>query len=331
MMENRKIDISIVIPCRNEERHIEECIISLQKQAFPMDRCEILVVDGQSEDGTLEILSILKKKFVNIRIINNKYTYTPYAFNLGIMEAIGEYILILSAHAKYDNDYILNCFSILNTNNRIDCSGGPITHQGKTKFGQAVALAMSSKIGIGNVSHRQNEYEGYAEMACFPLFRKSIFDQIGLYDEKLINNQDDEFCLRMRLNGKKIYLTNKAKSIYYTRNDVKSLFKQYYNYGYWRVAVLRKHKVNISYRQLVPFIFFSVTFIFAVLGIINKNLFLSAFLPTLYLATILIFTFLLLFKHKINVVIFFPIAVMVLHFSYAAGFFNGLISKNIYK
>jgi succinoglycan biosynthesis protein ExoA len=325
MSENlNRIDTSIIIPCRNEENFIENCINSLYTQSYESSKFEIIIVDGLSEDGTIKILKQMEMKYKNLRVLINKKKYTPHALNIGIKNANGKYILILGAHSEYDRDYIQNCVEVLETHPEVDCSGGPITQKGKSFFGKAAAIALSSIIGVGNVNHRQSNFEGYAEMACFPMFRKKIFKEIGLYDEDLINNQDDEFCFRLNKNERKVYLTRKAKSIYYVRDSFKSLLKQYYNYGYWRIAVLKKHKIPISYRQQIPFLFYILVIIFLFTGLICKNITISIFLPLSYLMILFLFATSKIMKEKLLVIINIPIAIIIVHFAYAYGFLMGL-------
>lgn len=333
MLEDKnKIEISIIIPCRNEKSFIENCINSLFNQTYSSSNFEIIVVDGLSSDGTIEILTQLKVRYKNIRVFSNEKTYTPHALNIGIKNAFGKYILILGAHSEYDKDYVLNCVRVLETRPDVDCSGGPITQKGKNFFGIATAIAMSSLLGVGNVNHRQSDYEGYAEMACFPMFRKSVFDEIGLYDERLINNQDDELCFRLKKNHRKVYLTKRAKSIYYVRDNYKTLFKQYYNYGFWRIAVLKKHKIPISYRQQIPFMFYTMIIIMFIVGIVINKAIVSLVIPLFYILILCLFSLSKIRAEKrIGIILNIPIAIIIIHFAYAFGFLAGILNNNNFE
>ena len=114
------------------------------------------------------------------------------------------------------------------------CAGGPILSHARSRFGQAVSQAMSHPVGIGNAKHRFGNYEGYAEGACFPVFRKEIFDKVGLYDETLVRNQDDELNYRIARIGGKVFISPRAKCTYYVRETPWQLFRQYFQYGYWK-------------------------------------------------------------------------------------------------
>jgi succinoglycan biosynthesis protein ExoA len=323
--------ISIIIPCRNEEKFIWETISSLLQQECNGFDFEILVVDGMSDDRTRKILSEISSQHDNVRIIDNPLKVTPSAFNLGILNAKGKYISILGAHAEYASDFLLNNLELMELFPDVECTGGPIISRGKSNFAKAVSIAMSSSIGVGNAKHRFPDYEGYAEMACFPTFRREVFEKYGLYDESLIKNQDDEYCFRMRLKGGKIYISPKVKSNYFVRDNVVKLFSQYYQYGKWRIPVLLKHKIPISYRQQIPALFFlTIAFLFIIAFYFN-NVFIGLFLPVIYIIILTGFAIYSLKREKFSIIWHLPTVVFILHFSYAVGFISGIIKFSINK
>jgi len=323
--------ISIIIPCRNEEKYIGECLISLLKQKNLKDYMEILVVDGMSGDNSRKIIHSISNENPQIKLIDNPNLLTPFALNIGIKHAKGKFIAILGAHAEYATDYLTTCLQLIDQHPNVACVGGPIISKGKNYFAKATALAMSSIIGVGNAKHRFPEYEGYAEMACFPVFKREVFEKYGSYDESLIRNQDDEFCFRITKNGEKVFISPQAKSSYFVRESPLELFKQYYHYGFWRVAVLKKHRMPISYRQQIPILFYLLVILLAILAFISNNLILGIFLPIIYSVIIIVFTIPIFIKEKFIVAICFPVAVLVLHASYAVGFFTGMINFLILK
>ena len=323
--------ISFVIPCRNEVKYISETINSILNQKIQYKDIEIIIVDGLSDDGTKEILSDIQKKDSRIIVIDNVKKITPVALNLGVKKATGDHIFILGAHAKITNDYVTNCFQIFENHNDVSCAGGPITSISNSALGKAIALAMSSSIGVGNAKHRFPDYEGYAEMACFPVFKKEVFNQIGYFDEELIRNQDDDFCFRLRKSGGKIYISSRVKSFYYVRESIRSLFKQYYQYGFWRIALLKKHKLPIALRQQIPFLFFSLVLILFFLGIFLNDLKISFALPGLYLLILILYTLKILIVEKKLYSRWLPLVIFSLHFSYGLGFAVGIIKKIILK
>lgn len=321
-----KFLLSVIIPCRNEVKHIKKCVLSILSQKNVDGLFEILVVDGMSDDGTREILYQISEKHNNLKILDNPIRFTPSALNIGIRNSVGEYICILGAHSEYDEYFLANSVELFKEHPEASCVGGPIISLGKNRFGEAVAISMSSRIGVGNAKHRFPDYEGYAEMACFPVFRREVFDSIGLYDETLLNNQDDEFCFRLNKSGHKVFISPIVKSSYYVRETPRKLFNQYFNYGYWRVAVIKKHKIPIAFRQLVPILFFISVFLLFGISIIINSLALGTFVPLIYLSLIVLYGIKTAFLfRKLHFLIHIPLALIILHLSYAAGFLKGLI------
>jgi succinoglycan biosynthesis protein ExoA len=263
-------------------------------------------------------------------LVDNPRLITPCAMNAGISAARGKYIAIMGGHTEYARDYIAQCVQILETHPEICCSGGTIISEGKSTFGRAVAFAMSHPVGIGNAKHRYPEYEGYAEGACFPVFRREILDQVGLYDENLVRNQDDDLNYRIAKIGGKIFISRRARARYFVRESPRRLFNQYLQYGFWRVAVLRKHRLPASFRQLVPVTFFLTMFLMLVLGMLmpGKGRVLGAILPVAYTGGLLLTAINVAFKKGWRVGMAFPIAVFILHFAYAAGFVWGIAANN---
>ena len=211
--------ISVIVPCFNEKQHIEACVRSLLCQEPPAGGLEIIVVDGLSDDGTRDILRKLASQHSELRIVDNPGRTTPRGMNIGIRAARGGYVAILGAHCDYAMDYLRTCVELLDEHPEASCVGGPIVSQGRSLFGQAVAAAMSHPVGIGNAKHRHPHYEGYAEGACYPVFRREIFDQIGFYDETLVRNQDDELNYRLAKFGGKVFLSPRARSTYFVQGD----------------------------------------------------------------------------------------------------------------
>ncbi len=318
--------ISAIVPCRNEKSHIETCVRSILAQESPSFRLELLVVDGMSDDGTRDVLTMLMQSNSGLRILDNPRRSTPAAINIGVQAACGEYVVILGAHSEYDRMYIQTCLTLLNEHPEVCCAGGPIVSRGKSLFGQAVAAAMSHPLGIGNAKHRLPDYEGYAEGACFPMFRKRIFRDVGFFDEHMLYVEDDEFNYRLAQKGEKVFISPRARCIYFVRETPSQLFRQYFRYGAGRVGVLRKYRLPASIRQLTPPVFVALLLIGLMVGPWLPGWWrtLAIVLPALYVATL----FAVAIAGRVSwgdaVAVRFPFAVATMHCSYALGFFSGV-------
>ncbi len=249
-METKRPRVSVVIPCRNESQSIEACLRSLLAQKLPSGGFEVIVADGMSDDGTRDVLERVASKTDNVRIVDNPRRITSCGLNIGIRRAQGRYIAIMGAHNHYAPDYLWRSVEVLEKTGA-DNVGGAMICEGRSYTQQAIAAAHHSRFSVGARWH-DTDYEGPAETVFGGVYRREIFDRIGLFDEELVRNQDDEFNLRLIRAGGKIWQTPLVKSWYTPRASLKDLFRQYLQYGYWKVRVIQKHKLPASIRHLVP-------------------------------------------------------------------------------
>jgi succinoglycan biosynthesis protein ExoA len=321
--------VSIIIPCFNEKQHIDKSIRSILAQEPTPGGFEIIIVDGLSFDGTRDILQRLAAQHSELRIVDNPRRATPCGMNAGIREARGCYVAILGAHTEYATDYVRRCVELLEEHPEVCCVGGPIISRGKNLFGQAAAAAMSHPVGVGNAKHRFPDYEGYAEGACYPVFRKEVFVKIGLFDENLIRNQDDEFNYRLAREGKKVFISPRARATYFVRETPRELFRQYFQYGFWRVAVLRKHAVPAAWRQIVPaaFLLLAVSALIAGFFLQGWWRMTAVLLPVLYGSVLGASAVRVAREHGAQVGILWPVAAAIMHVAYACGFIAGILNR----
>ncbi len=242
--------VSIVIPCRNEKNGIDQCLKSVMEQEWCGD-FEIVVVDGMSDDGTREILDRISKEHTQIRIVDNPKLYMPSAVNIGIRASQGQYIAIMGAHNRYARDYLRQCVETLEQK-QVDNVGGSMICIGDSYLQQVIALAHHSALACGGARWRNPYYEGPCDTVFGGVYRRDVFERIGLFDEELVRNQDDELNLRLRAAGGTIWHCPRAKSWYTPRKSVRKLFSQYLQYGYWRVRVIQKHGRVPSVRHVIP-------------------------------------------------------------------------------
>ncbi len=247
--------MSVVVPVRNEAGFIEQTLRSLLDQVDAPASYEVLVIDGMSDDSTRTIIEQLASADPRLRLLDNPTRTVPTALNIGIRAASGEIIIRVDGHTTVARDFIRANLTLFDEHPEAWSVGGPIAHRGKTRVARAIAGAMSSAIGVGGASHRFEAYEGYAEGTAFPAFRRWVFEQIGMFDEHLIRNQDDELNFRITRAGGRIFISPRVKHDYFVRGSYKALFAQYMQYAYWKVEVMRKHKRVIAPRHLVPGVF----------------------------------------------------------------------------
>lgn len=249
--------VSAVIPCRNERGTIERCVRSVLAQEEPPGGFEVIVADGMSDDGTREILAGLAAADPRLRIIDNPQRTTPCAMNAGIRTATGRYVAIMGAHNWYAPDYLRRCVEVIERVGADDV-GGAVFAEASTYMQRAVAASHHSWFSVGGSRWHDPGYEGPADTVWGGCYRREVFDRIGMFDEDLVRNQDDELNLRLSRSGGLIWQSPRIRSWYTPRSSIGALFRQYRQYGFWKVRVIRKHRLPASPRHLAPGAFVAI-------------------------------------------------------------------------
>ena len=249
--DNSSLTVSVVIPCRNEKDHIETCVRSILTQESPPGGLEILVADGMSDDGTRDILKSLSEEDHRLCLIDNPGRIVSTGLNVAIRAARGKIIIRMDAHTEYASDYVRQCVAVLKETGA-DNVGGPTRTKHAGYLQSAICAAYHSPFAVGAARFHDVAYEGFVDTVRYGCWKLEVFENIGLFDEELVRNQDDEFNLRLRRAGGKIWQSPRIKSWYSPRETLRALFLQYLQYGYWKVRVIQKHKIPASARHLVP-------------------------------------------------------------------------------
>ncbi len=248
------IPVSVVVACRNEAHHIRRFLDSLLSQELSDLEWEAVIADGLSDDGTREILDDYSARFPQIRVIENAGRIVSSGLNSAIRAARGDIIIRMDAHTFYAPDYCSVCVETLKQTGA-DNVGGPARTIASGPCACAIAAAYHSRFSTGGAKFHDVSYEGWVDTVTYGCWRKSVFERIGLFDETLVRNQDDELNLRLVRAGGRIWQNPRIVSWYSPRPKLSSLFRQYFQYGFWKVAVIRKHKSPGSWRHAVPVLF----------------------------------------------------------------------------
>lgn len=245
--------VSVVIPCRNERKAIAATVEAILASTYPA--LEVIVVDGMSDDGTREVLAELSSRDPRVRMVDNEKKLTPFAFNIGVQNASGEYVQIVGSRNVLAPDYLAILVDTLRSRTDVACVGGDYQHVYDSAQGRWIACAMESKFGVGGGNYRTMTDNAYVDTVGVPMYRASIFNEVGLFDERLTRNQDDDFNFRVTQRGHKILYVHAAKVTYLVRGSLKKAFWQFFQYGYFKVFVNKKHSSVTTLRQLVPALF----------------------------------------------------------------------------
>lgn len=317
--------VTVVIPCRNEVQFIEETVAAIFNCSLPDDTTiAVYVVDGMSNDGTREKISELQTVYPTLKLVDNEKQLTPFAFNLGIYAGgKSDYVQIVGARHVLSKNYLQSCIQHLQSSSEIWCVGGRIENDYVNEAGRIISKAMATTFGMGLGNFRTLSKSGFTDTVTSPMYPYWVFEKIGFFDEELVRNQDDDFNFRVTQAGGKIYYENSISLKYYVRGNFSQLWKQFFQYGYWKVFVNKKHKAVTTFRQLIPPAF--VVFLFLIPFSFLIHLFAGlAFTAMLLVYLLLAFIFGLKtgenMKQKLLVTATFPI----LHVSYGLGYLKGI-------
>jgi glycosyltransferase involved in cell wall biosynthesis len=324
--------VSIIMPIRNEADFIEPAIKSILDNAYPAEKMEILVVDGMSDDGTRQVVERLASADGRIRILDNPRRIVPTAMNIGLKVAGGDLFIRVDGHAAVSPDFIRQSVRSLGDHPDAWVAGGYIETVAGNYTGQVIAAAMRSPIGVGNARFRLGDYEGWVDTLAFGTHHKWITEKIGYFDEELVRNQDDEFNLRIILAGGKIWMSRSIRSKYFSRGSLAKLWRQYFQYGFWRVRTLQKHKRPATLRQLVPLLFVVSLLLFGLSGLFWNPLWLVlAVEVTLYAAGLLAGALDVGRRSGWRYAAPAPLVFAILHFAYGLGSLWGLIRFFVFR
>jgi cellulose synthase/poly-beta-1,6-N-acetylglucosamine synthase-like glycosyltransferase len=320
--------VSVIVPMRNERRYIERCLRSLAAQDYPRDRYEVIVVDGNSNDGSREIVEAFRSELPTMRVVDNRGRHTSRGLNIGLAFARGDVIARVDAHAAVAPDYLRQSIAALQRTNA-DAVGGPITTLGEGPSGETIALAVSSPFGVGNAVFRYSEKEQWTDTVAFPAYRRDVFDRMGPFAE-IDGGEDDEFHLRLRDAGGCVLLTPAIRSTYYARQTYWELARQYFGYGQAKVVVLSRHPKRTRLRQLVP-----SAFVLALIAAFVLLMFGGVFALPLaivgggYLASSVFASIVLSRRHGWRHLLRLPLAFACMHIAYGLGFLTGLVRRSV--
>ncbi|MBN3040050.1 MAG: sugar transferase [Candidatus Omnitrophica bacterium] len=328
--------VSLIMPCRNEKDFIRKSLGSFLNTHYPLDKLEIIVVDGSSDDGTREIVEEISREHSNIRVLSNPKKYVPFAMNIGIRASRGEIIIRADAHTKYPPDYISKCIEYLEKTDAW-CVGGPFYSEPSknTLTAKIITYILSSPFGVGTSYFRTHKKSMYTETVPYGAFKKEVFDKIGLYDERFIRAQDYELCRRLAKHGGKIFMTPEIKNIYHPPSNVRDFIRKAQFTGTCNAINLRYYAYTFHWRHFIPFIFFAGFIICSILVFIGA--FASLELLLFGIAPVVLY-FILAFSASIGSYLRKKIPLVaapymtgiffLYHFMYGYGTFIGMISAD---
>ena len=243
--------VSVIVPVRREIASIERFLMSLAAQDVTDPDWEAIAADGMSDDGTRDVLARWVAQWPRLKVIDNPRGHVSSGLNAAIRAARGDVIVRMDAHSEYAPDYLRECLAVL-AETAADNVGGPALTRATRWMARAIAAAYRSRFASGGAKFHSPDYEGPVDTVPYGCWRRETLEQIGLFDESLVRNQDDELNLRIIRRGGRIWQSPRIQSWYWPRGSLRALFSQYFQYGFWKVPVIRKHGRPASWRHLAP-------------------------------------------------------------------------------
>jgi glycosyltransferase involved in cell wall biosynthesis len=329
--------VSVIMPCYNEEKFIGNALENLAHQ-YSSEDYEIVVVDGMSHDRTRQIVREFQRSHPNlsIRLLDNPARNIPHALNLGIAAAKGEIIARMDAHAVPSEAYIRRCVEVLSEDNAaivgLPCRVRPAENSATA---QAIAIGVSHPFGIGDAKYRLGNESSIratqeeVDTVAFACFRKTLWLELGGFDEKLLTNEDYDFNYRARARGYRVVLDRRAHCDYFARPTLRQLASQYFRYGAWKARMIRARPRSLKLRQLVAPVFVSSIVMLTTAGFWRRIAWwLLALEFITYLAAATAFGYQAVRKNqeKFSVLLRMPLVFFTIHFSWGTSFLWGLVT-----
>ncbi len=248
--------VTVIMPIRNEADFLDRSLGAVLDQDYPPERLEVVIADGMSTDDTRAVIARLRAAHprIAVTVVDNPSRIVPTGFNQALARSRGAVIVRVDGHTVIARAYVRECVAALGRSGA-DNVGGRMEAVGDGWFGRAAARATSSRFGVGGARFHYSNREEWVDTVYMGAWPRRVFDRIGLFDEEQVRDQDDEFNYRLLARGGKILLSPRIRSCYYNRSTPRSLWRQYFQYAYWKVRVMQKHPRQMRPRQFVPPLF----------------------------------------------------------------------------
>lgn len=251
--------VSVIIPCRNEEKTIQLVLDAIHAQTYPRELMQVVIADGFSEDRTREKIADFKTAHpdLDVLVVDNLQRIIPAGLNAAIKASRGDVIVRMDAHSIPNADYVALCVDALERNVAQNVGGVWNIQPGKNSWmARSIAAAAGNPLAVGDAHYRFTDKAAYVDTVPYGSYKRDFFEQIGLFDETLLANEDYELNTRILQSGGKIWLDPKIRCTYFARSNLLALAKQYFGYGYWKVQMLKRYPETLRWRQALPPAFF---------------------------------------------------------------------------
>lgn len=323
--------VSVIIPCRNEEKTIHRVLEALHQQSFPVEDMEVVIADGLSEDNTRSAIQAFQEAHprLKVHLVDNPERIIPAGLNTAIKAATGEIIVRMDAHSLPEPDYVQRSVDAIQSGIAENVGGvWNIQAPNESWIARSIAAAAGNPLAVGDALYRFTDKAAYVDTVPYGAYKSSLFDEIGLFDETLLANEDYEVNTRIRQAGGRIWLDPAIRCTYFSRPTLRALAKQYWGYGYWKAQMLKRYPETLRWRQALPPLFVLGVLFLAILGFFWKPAWIALTAGLgLYLLIQLIPALSLARKQKdLSLAVGIILATLTMHFSWGTALIVGLIS-----
>jgi succinoglycan biosynthesis protein ExoA len=259
--------VSIIVACCNERAALPGFLDQALAMAEAYGPCDVFIADGASTDGSRAVLEARARTTPLLHLIHNPQRIVSTGLNAALAHAQGDVIVRLDVHTTYATDYLAQCLAVLGETGAANV-GGPWIARGTTPMSCAIAAAFQSPFAVGGARSHDATWEGPLDSVYLGCWPRHVFAEVGAFDAGLVRNQDDEHNFRLRQAGMLVWQSPRIRSWYQPRSSLRALWRQWHQYGYWKVAVGRKHHRPTSLRQLVPAAFLSTLALLLLAGLL---------------------------------------------------------------
>lgn len=322
--------VSIIVPCYNEQTTIHLLLDAIYQQTYPIASVEVVIADGGSTDDTRTVIwewQSLHPEMI-VKLVENPKRNIPAALNAAILASNGEIIIRLDAHSEPQRDYVARSVAALEEDLGQNVGGAWDIRPGSEQWiARSIAKAAAHPIGVGDARYRHSDQPGIVDTVPFGAFYRPLLDQVGMFDETLLTNEDYEFNTRIRQGGGNIWFDPQIRSFYYARASLKALAQQYWRYGYWKWHMLRRYPETIRWRQALPPLFVIGLIVLTILALfLSPVRWILLAVVALYFGVLLATGLQQAIKEKdFPLILGFPLAVATMHLTWGAGFLWGML------
>ena len=326
--------VSIIVPCYNERYTITSLLEALRKQTIGADQFEVVVADGMSSDGTRETLQAYADEHssFDLHLLDNPSRSIPAALNKAVDGSVGRVIVRMDAHSLPRTDYVERCLEVLRETGAANVGGvWEIRPLGQRWLARGIAAAAAHLLGAGGARYRIGGSAGEVDTVPFGAFPREWLERVGPFNESLLTNEDYEFNLRIRRAGGRVWFDPSIRSIYFARDNLPSLARQYARYGYWKSQMVRLYPSSIRLRQILAPLFVLTAFVLLIAGMIwYWSWVLLGGILLIYGVTLTLTGILqAAVRRDPALAIGVPLALLVIHWSWGAAFLWGMIRPRV--